>query len=160
MNVRNESMINVLFVCYGNICRSPMGEFILKDLVKKNNIENKFKIESAGTSAEELGNPVYYLAREKLQQHNISCNGKVARQLNKNDYEKYDYILAMEDSNVIDISRIFNKDIEGKVYRFLDFTENPRNIDDPWYTRNFDKAYNEILEGCIAFIKYINENGG
>lgn len=150
-------MTKVLFVCYGNICRSPMGEFILKDLVKKNNIENEFKIESAGTSSEELGNPVYYLAKDKLQEYNISCDGKVARKLNKNDYENYDYILAMEDSNVRDINRIFNKDIEGKVYRLLDFTQNPRNIDDPWYTRNFDRAYNEILEGCRAFIKYINE---
>ncbi|MCI8641093.1 MAG: low molecular weight phosphotyrosine protein phosphatase [Clostridia bacterium] len=150
-------MINVLFVCYGNICRSPMGEFILKDLVKKNKIEDKFKIESAGTSDEEEGNSIYYLAKQKLQEHNISCNGKIAKRLNKKDYEKYDYILAMEQSNIIDINRIFCKDLKGKVYRLLDFTKNPRDIEDPWYSRNFDKTYNEILEGCTAFIEYISK---
>ena len=151
-------MIKVLFVCYGNICRSPMGEFILKDLVKKENLENKFEIASAGTSSEELGNPVYYLAKEKLLEHNISCEGKTARKLKVEDYEYYDYILAMESSNIRDIKRMFNKNVERKVYRLLDFTYNSRDIDDPWYTRDFDRAYKEILEGCEAFLKYIKEN--
>ena len=151
-------MIKVLFVCYGNICRSPMGEFILKDLVKKENLENKFEIASAGTSSEELGNPVYYLAKEKLLEYNITCEGKVARKLKVEDYEYYDYILAMESSNIRDIERILNKNVEGKVYRLLDFTNNPRDIDDPWYTRDFDASYNEIQKGCEAFLKYIKEN--
>ena len=151
-------MIKVLFVCFGNICRSPMGEFILKDLVKKENLENKFEIASAGTSSEEFGNPVYYLAKEKLLEHNITCDGKVARKIRLEDYLYYDYILAMENSNIRDINRIFNKNLEGKVYRLLDFINNPRDIDDPWYTRNFDKAYQEIFEGCEAFLKCVKEN--
>ena len=134
-----------------------MGEFILKELVKKENMENKFKIESAGTSTEELGNPVYYLAKEKLKEKGISCEGKFARKLEKCDFEKYNYILAMEETNIEDIKTIFNKNIEGKVYRLLDFSQKPGDIEDPWYSRNFEKTYNEILEGCKAFIKYIKE---
>ena len=138
-------MIKVLFVCLGNICRSPMAEFILKDLVKKNNIDNNFLIESAGTSNEELGNPVHYGTRNKLAEVGISTAGKFARQLRKEDYENYDYILAMETSNVRSIYRILGEDKYNKVFRLLDFSNNPRDIADPWYTGNFDVTYDDIL---------------
>ena len=148
-------MIKVLFVCLGNICRSPMAEFVLKDLVKKKNIDNNFLIESAGTSNEELGNPVHYGTRNKLAEFGISTAGKFARQLKKEDYEKYDYILAMETSNVRSIYRILGEDKDNKVFRLLDFSSNPRDIADPWYTGNFDVTYDDILEGCIAFLDEI-----
>ena len=148
-------MIKVLFVCLGNICRSPMAEFILKDLVKKNNIDNNFLIESAGTSNEELGNPVHYGTRNKLAEVGISTAGKFARQLRKEDYENYDYILAMETSNIRNIYRILGNDKDNKIFRLLDFSSNPRDIADPWYTGNFDVTYDDILEGCIAFLDKI-----
>ena len=147
--------INVLFVCYGNICRSPMGEFILKDLVRKKGLEESFYIESAGTSREELGNPVYYAAREKLKENGIDCFGKVARQIVPEDYNKFDYILGMENSNVRDMIRVFGDDKYNKVYRLLDFIETPGDIEDPWHTRNFDKVYEQIRMGCESFLKSV-----
>ena len=149
-------MIKVLFVCLGNICRSPMAEFLLKDMVKKKELYNEFLIESAGTSNEEVGNPVHYGTKNKLAEIGISVDGKVARQLVKEDYDKYDYILAMEERNVRDIKRIVGNDDEKKVYRLLDFSNSPRDIADPWYTGNFDITYDDIIEGLQGFLRYMN----
>lgn len=146
-------MIKVLFVCLGNICRSPMGEFILKDLVKREKLENNFEIASCGTSSEEVGNSVYYLAKEKLMEHGIDCENKVARKIKKEDIEYYDYILTMEISNKEEIEKIYGKN--KKIYRLMDFTNNSKDIEDPWYTRDFDTAYDEILKGCKSFFYYI-----
>ncbi len=151
-------MIKVLFVCYGNICRSPMGEFILKELVKKDHLEDQFEIASSGTSDEEVGHPVYYLAKEKLEEHGLSCEGKFARQVEFLDYDKYDYILAMDDYDVGRLKIIFNRDdISDKVYKLLDFTSSPKNIEDPWQNRNFDRAYEEIYAGCVAFLNFVKK---
>ena len=149
-------MIKVLFVCLGNICRSPMAEFLFKDMVKKKNLENKFLIESAGTSSEEEGNPVHYGTKNKLSELGISTEGKYARKLKKSDYDKYDYILTMETRNVRDAIRIFGEDKKNKVHRLLDYSNNPRDIADPWYTGNFDVTYDDIMEGLEAFISYLN----
>ena len=149
-------MIKVLFVCLGNICRSPMAEFLFKDMVKKKNLENKFLIESAGTSSEEEGNPVHYGTKNKLSELGISTEGKYARKLKKSDYDKYDYILTMETRNVRDAIRIFEEDKKNKVRRLLDYSNNPRDIADPWYTGNFDVTYDDIMEGLEAFISYLN----
>jgi protein-tyrosine phosphatase len=146
-------MIKILFICHGNICRSTMAEFIMKDLVKKSHREQDFYIASAATSTEEIGNPVYYAAKQKLAEHGISCEGKRAVQITKKDYAQYDYILAMEEYNIRNMMRILKSDPEGKVHRLLDFTDNPRDIADPWYSRNFDLAYEEILEGCKALLE-------
>ena len=149
-------MIRIKFVCLGNICRSPMAEFVLKDLVKKQNLESEFYISSSATSSEEIGNGVHYGTIRKLNQEKIPVEDRVAKKLKKEDYDKYDYIIGMEKSNIINILRIIGNDKNQKVYRLLDFTNNPRDIADPWYTGNFDKAYEEILEGCKALIKKIN----
>ena len=149
-------MIKVLFVCLGNICRSPMAEFLLKDMVKKKNIEKSFLIESAGTSNEEEGNPVHYGTRNQLSCLEISTEGKYARKMNKDDYNKYDYILAMETKNIRDIIRIVGEDKENKIHRLLDYSNNPRDIADPWYTGNFDTTYNDIMEGLEAFLNQLN----
>ena len=149
--------IKVLFICHGNICRSPMGEFIMKDLVQKAGWEERFMIASAATSTEEIGNPVYPPARAKLAEHGISSAGKTARQLRRADYAEYDYLIGMDDWNMRNIRRIIGADPEGKLYKLLDFTGEGGEIDDPWYTRDFDTAYNDILRGCRALLQRIRE---
>ena len=156
-------MIRVLFVCHGNICRSPMAEFIFKDMVKKQNMEDQFYIASAATSTEEIwngvGNPVYPPAREELARHGISCAGKRAVQIRKSDYEKYDYILGMDHWNMRNMMRILRSDPQGKVKLLLDYSDSPRDIADPWYTGNFRITYSDIVEGCEAFLLYLREKG-
>lgn len=150
-------MIKVLFVCLGNICRSPMAEYVFKDMLKKSGEEGNFYVDSAATSAEEIGNSVHYGTRNKLKQMNIECGNHKARRITKQDYEKFDYIIAMEERNIIDIERIVGKDIKGKIYKLLDFSDYPRDIADPWYTGNFDKTYDDIVQGLNGFMKYLNK---
>ena len=145
----------IMFVCHGNICRSPMAEFLLKDMVKKEGLADRFVIASAGTSREELGNPVHEGTLKKLAQDHISAAGKQAVQLSKEDYDKYDLILGMERVNIRNILRIIGSDPQEKVHRLLDFTEQPRDIADPWYTGDFDIAYAEIKAGCAALLKHL-----
>lgn len=148
-------MIKVLFVCHGNICRSPMAEFLLKDMIKKEGLADRFVIASAGTSREEIGNPVHQGTRKKLAQDHISVAGKYAVQLTKEDYEKYDLILGMDRANISNILRIIGSDPQEKVHRLLDFTELPRDIADPWYTGDFEITYVEIKAGCAALLKHL-----
>ncbi len=152
-------MIKVLFVCHGNICRSPMAEYLLKAMVEKNGIADQFFIASAATSTEEIGNPVHAGTQRVLRSIGISCEGKRAVQIRKYDYNSYDYIIGMEKVNVKNILKAVGSDPEGKVYRLLDFTDKPRDIDDPWYTGKFDDTYKEIYEGCIAFLKHLRMQG-
>lgn len=151
-------MIKILFVCLGNICRSPMAEFVMKDMVKKAGLESEFLIASAGTSNEEYGNPVHPGTRNKLREYGISVAGKAAVQLQRRDYEKYDYIIGMEQRNLSGIIRICGEDTKGKVYRLLDFTEQGRDISDPWFTGNFDSTYEDVREGCEALLAYLKKN--
>jgi protein-tyrosine phosphatase len=132
-----------------------MAEFVFKDMVKKQGLENEFYIESAATSSEEIGNGMHYGTIAKLKEQNISFGNKTARKLTQKDYDKFDYILGMEKSNIYNINRIIGEDSKNKVHRLLDFSQNPRDIADPWYTGNFDITYDDILEGCKAFLKYI-----
>lgn len=150
-------MIKVLFICHGNICRSPMAEFVMKDLVKKAGLEKEFFIASAATSTEEIGNPVYPPARRRLAQAGISCDGKYAVQLTKKDYEKYDYIIGMEQVNIRNIMRIVGDDPQKKVYRLLDFTGQPGDIADPWYSGDFDTTYEQVLAGCEGLLKELRK---
>ena len=151
-------MINVMFVCLGNICRSPMAEFVFKDYVKKMGKENEFYIEYSGTSSEEFGNPVHYGTVRKLNDEGIRMTDRTARKLTKEDYEKFDYILGMEERNVYSIYGIVGNDRAGKVSRLLDYSSKPRDIADPWYTGNFDKTYTDIVEGVEAFYEYLVDN--
>ena len=151
-------MIKILFVCHGNICRSPMAEFVMKDIVKKKGIENEFFIASAATSTEEIGNGVHYGTKNKLKSYGISTDGKRAVQLRKSDYEDYDYIIGMDVYNLRNMKRMLPEDSENKIHLLLDFSDNPRDIADPWYTGDFDKTYDDVLEGCKALLSEILRN--
>lgn len=150
-----KRLISIEFVCHGNICRSPMAEFLFKDLVKKRGLEDRFYIASAATSREEIGNPVHHGTRNKLRQHGISVSGKYAVQMEKRDYGKYDYILGMDKYNISNMLRILGGDPDGKVRRLMDFTSRPRDVADPWYTGDFDATYDDIMEGCEALLAHI-----
>lgn len=152
-------MIKILFVCHGNICRSPMAEFVMKDIVEKKGIGDRFYIASAATSTEEIGNGVHYGTSNKLSQYGISTEGKKAVQLRKSDYDKYDYIIGMDSYNLRNMKNMLPEDRGHKIYLLLDFSENPRDIADPWYTGDFDTTYNDILEGCTLLLEHIMKKG-
>ena len=146
-------MIKILFVCHGNICRSPMAEFIMKDLVQKAGLAAEFHIESAATSREELGNPVYPPARRKLAEHGINCSGHAARQLTSRDYNEYDLLIGMDSANLRDMHRICGGDPEGKLSLLLEHAGWSGDVADPWYTGDFEATWRDALEGCEALLK-------
>lgn len=148
-------MKRILFVCLGNICRSPMAEFILKDLVAQAGLSREFLIASAATSAEEVGNGVYPPARRKLAQQGIDCAGKTARQLTAADYDDYDLLIGMDGSNLRNMRRLFGGDRQGKCHLLLDYTDRPGDVADPWYTGDFDRAWQDILEGCQGLLAHL-----
>ena len=150
-------MIKIMFVCHGNICRSPMAEFIFKDLIKKENLENEFFVSSSATSPEEIymgiGNPVYPPAKAELLKHGINSDGKRAVQLKKTDYNKYDYFVGMDSVNIRNMYVILGGDKENKISKLLDHTDKKGDVRDPWYTDRFDIAYSDILRGCEALFE-------
>ena len=148
-------MTKVLFVCLGNICRSPMAEFVLKDMVRRRGLEDEFIIESRGTSSEEIGNDVHYGTVRKLNSVGVPVEHRQATKFTKRDYDEFDYIIGMEARNVRDIMTFIDEDSDDKVCRLLDYSNNPRDIADPWYTGNFDITYQDVVEGCEAFLKSI-----
>lgn len=154
-------MIKILFICHGNICRSPMAEFIFKKLAKQAGRDKEFVIASAATSSEEiwggLGNPVYGPAKAELLKHGITCEGKRAVQLQKSDYQKYDLLIAMDTVNVKNILRTVGSDGKGKVHKLLSFTGCDADVADPWYSERFDLAYADIERGCRALWQYLEE---
>lgn len=148
-------MTKILFICHGNICRSPMAEFVMKDIVKKNHKESDFYIASAATSREEIGNPVHYGTRNKLAELGISVAGKTAVQMTREDYEKYDYLIGMDEQNIRNMRRIAGGDEKQKIFKLPEFAGSARDIADPWYTGDFEVTYRDIKEGCEALFAYI-----
>ena len=145
-------MNRIVFICHGNICRSPMAEFVMKDLVKKAGISDNFLIESRATSTEEIGNPVHRGTTRKLAQYGISTDGKTAIQLQKSDYNKYDFLICMDSANIRNTMRIVSSDPENKVSKLLSFAGESGDIADPWYTGNFDETYDDVLRGCMGLL--------
>ena len=148
-------MKRILFVCHGNICRSPMAEFVMKDLVKKAGLEGQFHIESAATSTEEIGNPVYPPARRKLAEHSIDCAGKTARQLKNSDYDQYDLLIGMDRANLRNMHRICGSDFAGKLHLLMDYTDRPGDVADPWYTDDFETTWRDVLAGCQGLLEQL-----
>lgn len=145
----------ILFVCHGNICRSPMAEFVMKDLVHKAGRDDEFYIESAATSTEEIGNAIYPPARRKLAEHGISSAGKTARQMRRSDYDRFDLLIGMDSWNYRNMNAICGGDPEGKIHLLMDFTSRPADVADPWYTDDFDATFRDVLEGCEALLKQL-----
>ena len=146
-------MIRVLFICHGNICRSPMAEFVMKDMAAKAGRTEDFFIESAATSSEELGNPVYPPARKILREHGIDCSGKTARRIVREDYDMYDMLICMDERNMGNMRKVFGSDPEGKIHKLLDFTDRPGDVADPWYTGDFEATWRDVTEGCENIMK-------
>lgn len=148
-------MIKVLFVCHGNICRSPMAEFVMKDMAAKAGAGERFVIDSAATSTEELGNPVYPPARRELAAHGVFCGPHTARQMTRADYDKYDLLIGMDSANIRNMTRICGGDPAGKIHRLLDYTARPGDVADPWYTGDFSTTWRDVAEGCRGLLKAI-----
>ncbi|MBE6872690.1 MAG: low molecular weight phosphotyrosine protein phosphatase [Ruminococcus albus] len=150
-------MKKIMFICHGNICRSPMAEFVMKDLVKKAGLENEFVIASSAVSAEELGNHVYPPAKKVLEEHGISVGDKHAELLTRRDYDIYDLLIAMDTSNLRNIDRIIRSDPEGKVHLLMSYAGKSASVADPWYTGDFETAYNDIREGCEGLLRSLTQ---
>ena len=151
-------MIKILFICHGNICRSPMCEFVMKDLVAKAGRADQFEIASAATSTEELGNPVHPGTRRELAKHGISCEGKRARQVTRADYDYYDMLICADSNNIRNLRRITGGDPDGKISLVLDHTSRPgRDVDDPWYSGDFESTWNDVSDGCAGLLRELTE---
>ncbi len=152
-------MIRIMFVCHGNICRSPMAEFVLKKMVSERGIANQFVIASSATSTEEIwggvGNPVYPPAKAEMAKHGISCEGKRAVQLTLADYEKYDLFIGMDSANIRNMHRMLGGDPKGKIRKLMDYTSQGGDVADPWYTRRFDVTYADVVAGCEGLLTEI-----
>ena len=150
-------MVKILFVCHGNICRSPMAEFVMKDLVEKAGLKDLFHIESAATSTEEIGNPVYPPARRKLAEYGISCAGHAARQLTRKDYDQFDWLIGMDFANLRNMRRMCGGDEQDKIHLLMDYTHRPGEVADPWYTGNFEATWQDVREGCEGLLQYLTK---
>ena len=146
-------MTKIIFLCHGNICRSPMAEFVMKDLVEKAGLSAQFEIASAATSTEEIGNPVYPPARRSTRALRFCCAGKTARQMTRRDYETYDYLIAMDRNNLRNMVRFVGSDPEHNVSLLMDHTSRPGDVADPWYTGDFEATWQDVLEGCTALLE-------
>lgn len=147
-------MIKIIFVCHGNICRSPMAEYVMKHLVKQSGVSSEYEIHSAATSTEEIGNDIYPPVKRILHAEGIACSGHCAKQMTRADYEYHDLVFVMDSYNLRNLERLIGKDTEAKVFRLLDFTSHPGDIADPWYTRDFNLTYRQVTEACRALLHF------
>lgn len=149
---QEDKEMKILFVCHGNICRSPMAEFVMRDLVEKAGLGDQIQVASAATSTEEIGNPVYPPARRKLAEHGIGSAGHAARQMNRQDYDRFDLLIGMDSANIRNMRRICGGDPDDKIRMLMDYTGVSREVADPWYTGNFDQTFTDVLSGCKALL--------
>ena len=154
-----SKMIKILFICHGNICRSPMAEFVMKDLVARAGLADKFYIGSAATSREEIGNDIHRGTKEQLRKHGVAFSTRGAVQLCRADLDEYDYLIGMDTANIRNMNRIVGSDTAGKIYKLPSFAGLSKDIADPWYTGNFDETYDDVVEGCEAFLEFLKDRG-
>ena len=152
-------MTKILFVCHGNICRSPMAEFVMRDMAERAGLAREIGVASAATTGEELGNPVYPPARRKLAEHGLDCAGKKARRMTREDYERYDLLIGMDEENLYDMRRICGGDPADKIHLLMDYTRRPGSVADPWYTRDFDATWRDVEEGCRGLLARLRAEG-
>lgn len=152
-------MMKILFVCLGNICRSPMAEYVMRDLVRQAGLEDQIQVASAATSREELGNPVYPPARRKLAEHGIACEGHTARQMTAADYDRFDLLIGMDQNNLRNMNRICGGDPEQKLHMLMDYTDRPGEVADPWYTGDFERTWQDVLAGCQGLLAQLKDRG-
>ena len=152
-------MMKILFVCHGNICRSPMAEYVMKDLLRREGYDGQCEVHSAATSTEELGNGVYPPARRKLAEHGIGCSGHAARQITRSDYAHFDLLLGMDGANIRNMQRHFGGDSEGKIHLLLDYAGIHRDVADPWYTGDFEATWQDVNTGCRALFELLLREG-
>lgn len=145
-------MTRILFICHGNICRSPMAEYVMKDLVRKAGLADRFEIASSATSREELGNPVYPPTRRILAEHGLSCADHAARLFTRADYDRYDLLIGMDSANLRNALRICGGDVDGKLHLLLDYTDHPGEVSDPWYTRDYETTWRDVTDGCRGLL--------
>ncbi len=149
-------MTKILFICHGNICRSPMAKYIMNDLIQKHGLEDEIEVESRATSREEIGSPVYPPARRELAKHNIICDGHQAEQITEEEAEEYDLLIVMDQNNLRNMRRLFGHDYDEKIHMMMSFTNTPdAEVADPWYYGNFDETYADVYDGCIGILKYL-----
>ena len=152
-------MYRIMFVCHGNICRSPMAEFIFKDLLNKSGYADRFYVSSSATSTEEIydgiGNPVYPKARKELEKHGVFCGNRRAVQLKKGDYGNYDIFVGMDSANIVNMYKIFGGDPDKKIHKLMSFTNSSADVADPWYSDRFDRAFEDIYKGCRALLNHL-----
>ena len=153
-------MIKIMFVCHGNICRSPMAEFVMRDMLKKRRLDSEITVASSATSTEEIGNDIHYGTRRILDKYSVPCASREAVQLTRADYEKYDFFVGMDSANIRNMHRIFGSDPEGKIIRLLDLTDEKRDVADPWYTGNFEATYRDVTLGSEALIEHLKKKVG
>ena len=151
-------MIKIIFLCHGNICRSPMAEFVMKDIIEKAGLSSEYVIVSAATSREEIGNDIHSGTKRVLKEHGIPFESRQARQITKADYDEFDYLVAMDYENLHNIARIVGNDKNGKVKLLMEFAGERREVADPWYTRNFEVTYNDVNKGCMSLFSFLNED--
>ena len=152
-------MTRILFVCLGNICRSPMAEYVMRDLVRRAGLEEQIQVSSAATSREELGNPVYPPARRKLAEHGITCQGHAARQMTAADYDQFDLLIGMDQNNLRNMNRICGGDPDHKLHLLMDYTDRPGEVADPWYTGDFERTWQDVLAGCQGLLAQLQGRG-
>ena len=150
---RCEKMIRIMFVCHGNICRSPMAEFVMKMLVREAGREDEFYIRSSATSTDEIGSPVYPPARRELAKHGIDTTGKVSVRLTLDDYSKYDLFVGMDSANIRNMTRMLGGDPEGKIRKLMEYTSRGGDVADPWYTGDFEATWRDVYDGCTELLK-------
>lgn len=148
-------MTRILFVCLGNICRSPMAEYVMRDLVRQAGLEDQIQVASAATSREELGNPVYPPARRKLAEHGIACEGHAARQMTAADYDRFDLLIGMDQNNLRNMNRICGGNPQHKLRMLMDYTDRPGEVADPWYTGDFERTWQDVLAGCQGLLEQL-----